>query len=510
MRTSASLPWLVSALLAVGIGTGCNRASGSDPADANLAPVAANESAPAVAQEQYPAAAQEQYPAAPAAASYPTAATCPPGEDCTQQLVEAPQPPPPLLQYQQPVCPGPNYIWTPGYWGYADAGYYWVPGAWVLAPYIDALWTPPYWAWYDGAYRWHSGYWGPYIGYYGGINYGFGYTGLGFYGGYWNQGAFVYNRAVTNVDPRIEHHVYSRRVVNFTPFNRISYNGGRGGVNRRATPAELAVRSETRIAPLPVQMEHRQAAAANRAQFARENGGHPALAAQAGPLTVPYRAPAPAPRAWQQTVARRNQPATGGQAAERTEPGRREGTPVPEGRSVPQVAHQGVAPERGPAVARENRTAPQSHAEARPVPQQHAPEASRVPQAHAEARPAQPQRRPEVAQQYRPAPQAARPAQPQRRPEVMHQYRPAPQAARPAPQQRRPEVARQNRPAPQAARPAPQARPEARPAQPQRRPEVAHQNRPAPQAHAQARPAPARHEPAARPSSPPGGEHHRG
>jgi hypothetical protein len=55
--------------------------------------------------------------------------------------------PPVLPVYVQPVCPAPGYIWTPGYWSYADdGGYYWVPGAWVLAPYPGALWTPGYWA----------------------------------------------------------------------------------------------------------------------------------------------------------------------------------------------------------------------------------------------------------------------------------------------------------------------------------------------------------------------------
>ena len=54
--------------------------------------------------------------------------------------------PPVLPVYVQPICPAPGYMWTPGYWAYADeAGYYWVPGAWVLAPYhrraLDALAT---------------------------------------------------------------------------------------------------------------------------------------------------------------------------------------------------------------------------------------------------------------------------------------------------------------------------------------------------------------------------------
>jgi len=46
--------------------------------------------------------------------------------------------PPALPVYEQPVCPGDGYIWTPGYWYWDDdAGdYYWVPGTWVEAPEV--------------------------------------------------------------------------------------------------------------------------------------------------------------------------------------------------------------------------------------------------------------------------------------------------------------------------------------------------------------------------------------
>ena len=37
--------------------------------------------------------------------------------------------PPPLPVYAQPICPGPGYFWTPGYWAWNDDdGYYWVLG----------------------------------------------------------------------------------------------------------------------------------------------------------------------------------------------------------------------------------------------------------------------------------------------------------------------------------------------------------------------------------------------
>src|SRR5271155_1868685 len=74
--------------------------------------------------------------------------------------------PPELPVYEQPVCPGDGYIWTPGYWAWdADAGdYYWVPGTWVLSPEVGYLWTPPWWGWSNGAYLFHAGWGGPHVG----------------------------------------------------------------------------------------------------------------------------------------------------------------------------------------------------------------------------------------------------------------------------------------------------------------------------------------------------------
>ena len=44
--------------------------------------------------------------------------------------------PPALPYYDQPLCPGDGYLWTPGYWAYDNSvsDYYWVPGTWVMAP----------------------------------------------------------------------------------------------------------------------------------------------------------------------------------------------------------------------------------------------------------------------------------------------------------------------------------------------------------------------------------------
>lgn len=47
--------------------------------------------------------------------------------------------PPALPVYEQPPCPTPGLMGTPGYWAWASAGYYWVPGAWVETPFVGAL-----------------------------------------------------------------------------------------------------------------------------------------------------------------------------------------------------------------------------------------------------------------------------------------------------------------------------------------------------------------------------------
>src|SRR5262252_6567090 len=98
--------------------------------------------------------------------------------------------PPPLPLYEQPLCPGPGLVWTPGYWGYDSR-----------------------------RYVWHVGYWGPHIGYYGGIDYGFGYSGVGYEGGYWDNGVFLYNTAVTKVDRTVVTRTYNKTVINTGTVN---------------------------------------------------------------------------------------------------------------------------------------------------------------------------------------------------------------------------------------------------------------------------------------------------
>ena len=190
--------------------------------------------------------------------------------------------PPPLPVYEQPLCPGDGYIWVPGYWAWDDdfGDYYWVPGTWVLAPEVGFLWTPGYWGWGGDRFLFHEGYWGPHVGFYGGINYGFGYFGLGYEGGRWDDGHFFYNRAVTNVNITNIHNVYNTSVSE-TMVNRISYNGGNGGINVRPRPEEESAEHERHIAPVAAQTQHMQEARNNPQQRAAVNMGRPAVAATA-------------------------------------------------------------------------------------------------------------------------------------------------------------------------------------------------------------------------------------
>jgi hypothetical protein len=188
--------------------------------------------------------------------------------------------PPALPVYEQPVCPHAGFMWTPGYWAYGEAGYYWVPGTWVAAPRVGFLWTPGYWAWGGGVYMWHGGYWGPHIGFYGGVNYGFGYGGVGFVGGRWNGGVFAYNSAVMHVNTTVIHNTYvDRTVVNNTTVNRTSFNGGEGGVKAEPTAAERSAEHEEHTAATHEQSEHEHAASTNTSLRASENHGQPAVAA---------------------------------------------------------------------------------------------------------------------------------------------------------------------------------------------------------------------------------------
>jgi hypothetical protein len=283
--------------------------------------------------------------------------------------------PPALQVYQQPLCPTDGFLWTPGYWGYGNAGYYWIPGAWVAPPQSGFLWTPGYWGFSNGLYAFNAGYWGPTVGFYGGVNYGFGYGGSGFNGGRWDGGRFSYNTAVSRVNTTVIHNTYTQNVTNNN--NHTSFNGGPGGISARPSAAETVTARA-----------HGQGASAPAAQQRASTGG-PTQARQATEAARPEAAN-------NRSAEPQGRPAAHTTTPSAARPEERQAASAP--RAAPQQA-QRAAPQQEPKQVASNR----STAPSRPAPEQR-PQATRAaaPQQHAAA-----------PQQYAAAPQQhAAPAKP--------------------------------------------------------------------------------------------------
>src|SRR5437762_11878451 len=186
--------------------------------------------------------------------------------------------PPVLPEYEQPACPVEGYIWTPGYWGWNSDyyDYYWVPGVWVPPPRVGLLWTPPWWGWNNGAYAFNQGYWGPTVGFYGGINYGYGYTGNGYWGGRWEGNAFRYNTAVTRVNTNVVHNTYVDRSVNKqVNATRASFNGPNGVKAEPTAEQKAAAQNAKKTPPTSEQLARQEAASKDHNLQASVNKGHP-------------------------------------------------------------------------------------------------------------------------------------------------------------------------------------------------------------------------------------------
>jgi hypothetical protein len=141
------------------------------------------------------------------------------------------------------------------------------------------LWTPAYWSWVEGRYVFYPGYWAREVGFYGGIDYGYGYTGEGYLGGRWENGAFFYNRAVNNLENVRITKVYNQTVVMNNRSSNVSFNGGKGGIAARPTSQQVAFAKERHVEATPVQRQHIEKASKDRALFSKQNHGEPAVAA---------------------------------------------------------------------------------------------------------------------------------------------------------------------------------------------------------------------------------------
>jgi hypothetical protein len=340
--------------------------------------------------------------------------------------------PPALPVYEQPICPEPNLMWTPGVWNYGPEGYFWVPGTWVPAPYVGALWTPPYWGWQGGNYLFNDGYWGAQVGFYGGVNYGFGYMGIGFAGGMWQGSVFSYNTAIMRVNTTIIRNTYVNETIvrnnTIANANHVAYNGGPGGIRHEATAEERTAAGGRHVAPTPVQVQHVAAARTDKSAYAKANGGHPHTLAAARPSaatrTAAARTEAHTPAARTETHA----PAAHAETHAKTE-SHTATHPATHATSEPHTASRSET--HAPAAHTETHAKTESHAATHPAPATHA-EPKPAPETRAESHPApavrpesHPAARPEPRSEPKPEPKAEPKSEPKAEPksEPKHEQR---------------------------------------------------------------------------------------
>jgi hypothetical protein len=77
--------------------------------------------------------------------------------------------------------------------------------------------------------------------------------------------------------------VYNQTVVINNNVNRVSFNGGNGGIQARPTPQQEAFARERHIEATPVQRQHAEIASKDRSLFSKQNHGEPAVAATSRP-----------------------------------------------------------------------------------------------------------------------------------------------------------------------------------------------------------------------------------
>jgi len=113
---------------------------------------------------------------------------------------------------------------------------------------------------------------------------------------------FYYNTYANRVNETIIHNTYNTRIENVSE-NRVSYNGGNGGINVRPSREEENYGRERHVGPIAAQNQHIQQARSNPDLRASANHGRPAIAATSRPgdfhasavpareAGAPYKAP---------------------------------------------------------------------------------------------------------------------------------------------------------------------------------------------------------------------------
>ena len=138
-----------------------------------------------------------------------------------------------------------------------------------------------------GLYGWHGGYWGPHVGFYGGVNYGFGFGGVGFVGGEWRGGVFAYNSAVANFGSVHVTNVYENRTDRYAKHHceltTMSASTAKAVLRRVPRAGELQAEHEQHSKPRRNQTQHMNFAARTARNSPSVNHGAPGTPAASNP-----------------------------------------------------------------------------------------------------------------------------------------------------------------------------------------------------------------------------------
>ena len=114
--------------------------------------------------------------------------------------------------------------------------------------------------------------------FYGGINYGFGYSGDGYQRGRWQKTAFLYNQAANNLGAVKVAHTYDQAIPVDNSAVQASFNGGSRGTKTQPTSEQEELAHGEHVAPTAKQQAHFEMAAKDRSLYSKLNGGEPGIA----------------------------------------------------------------------------------------------------------------------------------------------------------------------------------------------------------------------------------------
>jgi hypothetical protein len=80
-----------------------------------------------------------------------------PAPEQPAEVVVTEAPPAPQVEVRI-AAPGPEFVWTPGYWAW-HGHWVWVGGRWARPPHRHAVWVAGHWGHRGHGYVWIGGRW---------------------------------------------------------------------------------------------------------------------------------------------------------------------------------------------------------------------------------------------------------------------------------------------------------------------------------------------------------------